>query len=252
VICDDLAVSITAEDLCAFLLDLDAPDRLERPLLMDPGAVEAGVARLSEALGAAFGHRCAVERLPEHYGSITVPGEATSAGAPIVLMIGWYGLTVAFAPNHRDPDGSATVLLDDDDFYRTEKALFATGFAYTLDVSGLTPSRPARPYPRLLSAGADEWLTSLDVLTPDQVLAEVERIRHCAAAMATPQGSDERRWLVIDDTILDGHTVWAIKAYRNEFGGGLQEAVLAVRERGDILSRTRPHGYAASRGQDAA
>ncbi|ONI88074.1 hypothetical protein ALI22I_20250 [Saccharothrix sp. ALI-22-I] len=283
---------VTAEDLCAFLLDLDAPDRLARPLLLDPGVVWAGVAQLSEALGAAFGRRCAVERLPEggeHHGSITVPGEATSAGAPVVLVVGRYGLTVALSPNHWNPDGSSTILLDDDDFARTKETVFATGFGLTSPVSALTPWRAERPYPRLLSARtagelvrqirnlptdggptaelrewlcatldvpadgpADERPASLDVLTPEQVLAEVERIRLCVGVLSTPKGSDERRWPVIDDTIVDGHTMWAIMAFRNEFGEGLKEAILAVHERADILRRTRPHGYVAGRGRDAA
>lgn len=281
---------VTAEDLCAFLLDLDAPDRIARPLLVDPGVVWAAVAQLSEALGAAFGCRCAVERLPEggeHHGIITVPGEATAAGAPIVLVVGRYGLAVALSPNHRRPDGSPSILLDDDDLARTEKTVFATGFGLAMPVSALTPWRVGRPYPRLFSARtagelvrqirslptdggptaelrkwlcatlnvptdgpADERLTSLDVLTPEQVLAEVERVRLCVAVLATPEGSDERRWPVIDDTIVDGHTMWAISAFRNEFGEGLKEAVLAVDERAAVLRRTRPHGYVAGRGRD--
>nr|WP_042197573.1 hypothetical protein [Kibdelosporangium sp. MJ126-NF4]CEL23052.1 hypothetical protein [Kibdelosporangium sp. MJ126-NF4]CTQ90190.1 hypothetical protein [Kibdelosporangium sp. MJ126-NF4] len=154
-------MSVTAEDLCAFLLDLDAPDRLERPHLLDAGAVSAGVARLSEALGAAFGRSCGVERLPEgkeHFGSVTVPGEVTSAGAPIILVVGWYGLTVAFAPNHRHADGSPTVLLDDSDYFRAEEAIFSAGFALSMPGSGLTPGRPDRPYPRLFPLGTAEQL----------------------------------------------------------------------------------------------
>ncbi|MGM1062800.1 hypothetical protein [Saccharothrix sp. Mg75] len=282
---------VTAEDLCAFLLDLDAPDRLARPLLLDPGVVRAGVERLSGALGAAFGRRCAVEHLPEggeHRGSITVPGEATSAGAPIVLVVGRYGLAAALAPNHRHPDGSPATLLDDDDFARAKEAVFAAGFGLTSPVSALTPRRADRPYPRLFSArtagelvrqvrglptdggpttGLREWLcaaldvpadgpgerpASLDVLTPGQLLAEVERTRLCVAALATPERSDERRWLVIDDTIVDGRTTWATFAFRNEFGGGLKEAVLAVHDRAETLRRTRPHGHLAGRGLDAA
>ncbi|HWO61907.1 MAG TPA: hypothetical protein VNO31_17955, partial [Umezawaea sp.] len=67
---------VTAEDLCAFLLDLDAPDRLERPLLLDQESLRVGVARLVDALGEITGGRCVVEALPEdheHYGTITVP-----------------------------------------------------------------------------------------------------------------------------------------------------------------------------------
>lgn len=111
-------MSVTAEDLCAFLLDLDAPDRLDRPLLLAPAVVSAAVTRLSEALGAAFGHRCAVERLPEGH-------------------------------EHH-------------------------------------------------------------------------------------------------------HNIRAIQALRNEFGGGLQEAILAFHERAEILRRTRPHGCAAGRNRDVA
>nr|WP_198152026.1 hypothetical protein [Kibdelosporangium sp. MJ126-NF4]CEL23051.1 hypothetical protein [Kibdelosporangium sp. MJ126-NF4]CTQ90189.1 hypothetical protein [Kibdelosporangium sp. MJ126-NF4] len=47
---------------------------------------------------------------------------------------------------------------------------------------------------------------------------------------------------------MDGHTVRAIAAFRNEFGGGLREAMVAIDERARVLRHTRPHGYAAGRG----
>ncbi|MBW4721358.1 hypothetical protein [Saccharothrix obliqua] len=279
---------VTVEDLCAFLVDLDAPDRLERPRLLDPAVAWAGVARLAEALGAEFGCRCVVDRLPEggeHHGVVTVPGEATGAGTPIVLVVGRYGHTVADAPDQQDPDRSPDPLLDEDDAARARKAVYAAGFSLSWPLTALTPDRPNRPYPRLFSARtagelvrqirslptdgsppaelrewlcatldvptgpAGERLASLDVLTPQQVLAEVERIRICVAALSTPEGSDERRWLVIDDTILDGRNVWAIMAFRNEFGGGLPEAVREFSNRVDTLRHTRPHGYVAGRGR---
>ncbi|MEO6090035.1 MAG: hypothetical protein ABIQ18_43700 [Umezawaea sp.] len=286
-------MSVTAEDLCAFLLDLDAPDRLDRPLLLAPDVVSAAVTRLSEALGAAFGVRCVVERLPEgheHHGSVTVPGEGTSAGVPLVFVVGRYGLVLALVPDHRHPDGIFDGLLDEDDYARTKEAAFATGFGLASPVSALTPQRADRPYPRLFSARtpeelvrqirslptggggptadlrewlcatldvpadgqAGERLPSLDVLTPEQVLAEVERVRVCVAALATPEGSDERRLPAIDDTILDGHNIRAIQALRNEFGGGLKEAIIAFNDRADTLRRTRPHGCAAGRNRDVA
>ena len=69
---------VTAEDLCAFLLDLDAPDRLERPLLLSREASRVGVTLLAAALEEFSGRRCDVELLPgEHLGTITVPVPAS-------------------------------------------------------------------------------------------------------------------------------------------------------------------------------
>ncbi|WP_433261790.1 hypothetical protein ACQPZF_27780 [Actinosynnema sp. CS-041913] len=274
----------TAERLHALLTDLDAPDRLERPRVKDPEVVEEHVARLAHRLEHEFDCRCAHERLPagaDHHGSITLPAEAVHARLPVTVLIGRYGLTAALVPTHRTPAGD-TVPLTDDELARVRTAVMATGFGFAHPVSSLTPSRPAPPR-RLLDARTAAELTdqilrlptdeadrepaelrdrlcralglpaeqrpgnrldALDVLTRDQVLAEVERLTACLTALELPEDAEERRWLAIDDEILAGRNIYAIKAVRDEFRCSLKDAVERFSLRVEALRRTRPHGHA--------
>ena len=277
--CDDPVVAITAGELCSFLIDLDAFDRVGRPVAVEPEEMSVAIGRLVGGLDEAWGRPCAVDRRPpgsEFAGSVTVPGEVTAAGAPITLVVGWCGPSVAFASDDRDVSRFDALIAEDEDFAAVRDVVFAAGFAFSSPVSALVLRRP---HPRLFSArtgdelvrqvrglpaevrerlcavldvpvdGPGERPPSLDVLTGEEVLAEVERVEACVAVLATPPGSDARRWAAIDDVIVDGGTVAAVKAIRDEFGGGLKDAVEALGDRASALRRTRPRGSAVVRGR---
>jgi hypothetical protein len=67
----------------------------------------------------------------------------------------------------------------------------------------------------------------------------------CAPTPASRSGSyDGHRWVAIDDDILRGHKIQAIQKIRNEFDGGIHDALDLLGPRYEQLRRDRPDDFA--------
>jgi hypothetical protein len=81
----------------------------------------------------------------------------------------------------------------------------------------------------------------LDVLSVPTDKAIIAAIRELVARSAPANG---HRWAAIDDDILRGHKIQAIQKIRNEFGGGIHDALDLLGPRYEQLRRDRPDDFA--------
>ena len=71
--------------------------------------------------------------------------------------------------------------------------------------------------------------------------AIIAAIRALVARSAPANG---HRWAAIDDDILRGHKIQAIQKIRDEFGGGIHDALDLLGPRYEQLRRDRPDDFA--------
>lgn len=84
----------------------------------------------------------------------------------------------------------------------------------------------------------------LDVLSVVSDKEILDAVRQLSVDAVSPTSSDENRWTAIDRLILDGRRIPAIQGIREEFGGGIHEALDMLVRRYDRLRADRPNEFA--------
>ena len=87
---------------------------------------------------------------------------------------------------------------------------------------------------------------TLEVLSVPTDKAIIAAIRELVARSAPTDGraaANGDRWAAIDDDILRGHKIQAIQRIRNEFGGGIHDALELLGPRYEQLRRDRPDDF---------
>jgi hypothetical protein len=87
----------------------------------------------------------------------------------------------------------------------------------------------------------------LDVLSVPTGKAIIAAIRELVARSAPTDGgaaANGHRWLAIDDDILRGHKIQAVQKIRDEFGGGIHDALELLGPSYEQLRRDRPDDFA--------
>lgn len=95
----------------------------------------------------------------------------------------------------------------------------------------------------LLREPRPDGLEVLSVPTDRVIVAAIRKLVAQSAPSSAEATADGRRWADIDDDILRGHKIQAIQKIRQEFGGGIHDALDLLGPRYEQLRRDRPDDF---------
>jgi hypothetical protein len=88
-----------------------------------------------------------------------------------------------------------------------------------------------------------EGLEVLSVPTDKAIMAAIRQLVARSAPTDGGTAASGHRWAAINDDILRGHKIQAIQKIRNEFGGGIHDALDLLGPRYEQLRRDRPDDF---------
>ncbi|WP_107084391.1 hypothetical protein [Streptomyces sp. NRRL S-495] len=92
-----------------------------------------------------------------------------------------------------------------------------------------------------------EGLTVLSVVSDKEIVAAVVQLRAEVDALKQPSDGTDPRWSQIDYLILEGRRIQALQKIRDEFGGGIHDALELLNHRFLRLREDRPEDFTASK-----
>ncbi|WP_141746537.1 hypothetical protein [Streptomyces sp. LUP30] len=81
------------------------------------------------------------------------------------------------------------------------------------------------------------------VASDEEIVAAVARLRAEIDALKQPTDGTDLRWSRIDYLILEGRRIQALQSIRDEFGGGIPEALDLLNNRSMRLRQERPEDF---------
>ncbi|MER5199911.1 hypothetical protein ACWD3J_24690 [Streptomyces sp. NPDC002755] len=97
---------------------------------------------------------------------------------------------------------------------------------------GILRREPGPEEPTLLSVAADQ-----------EIVAAVAHLRAEIDALKQPGDGTDQRWSKIDYLILEGRRIQALQRIRDEFGGGIPDALDLLNNRCIRLRQDRPEDF---------
>lgn len=88
-------------------------------------------------------------------------------------------------------------------------------------------------------------LTVFSVASDEEIIAAVAQLRAEIDALKQPSDGTDPRWSQIDHLISEGHRIQALQKIRDEFGGGIHDALDLLNRRHIRLRQDRPEDFTA-------
>ncbi|MFD9434727.1 hypothetical protein [Streptomyces sp. NPDC060002] len=85
--------------------------------------------------------------------------------------------------------------------------------------------------------------TVLSVVSDEEIVAAVTQLRAEIDALKQPSDGTDQRWSKIDYLILEGRRIQALQRIRDEFGGGIPDALDLLNHRCLRLRQDRPEDF---------
>ncbi|MEV6576281.1 hypothetical protein [Streptomyces sp. NPDC051577] len=83
----------------------------------------------------------------------------------------------------------------------------------------------------------------LSVANDKKIVAAVVQLRAEVDALTQPSDGTDSRWSQIDYLILEGRRIQALQKIRDEFGGGIHDALELLNHRFLCLQKVRPEDF---------